>query len=150
MVQRGLLHFKKHPTVNHQKSPLKYYRSSRQRERLLELLRSTEIHPTASWLYDHLKEEFPNLSLGTIYRNLSILIDQCLIQKINAGSTFDRFEAKTTPHHHLICSKCGKIIDLEEKVMHEINEEIRNSTDFDIKGYRIEFFGTCRKCQEKR
>jgi len=136
--------------VNHQESSVKHYRSSRQRKRLLELLCSTEIHPTASWLYDHLKKEFPNLSLGTIYRNLSILIDQGIVKKISASSTFDRFEAKTTPHHHLICTKCRKIIDFEEKVFPAINEEIRRSTDFDIEGYRIDFFGICRECQKKQ
>jgi Fur family transcriptional regulator, peroxide stress response regulator len=86
-------------------NPAKQYRSNRQRERLLAILRSTESHPTAAWLYDRLKEEFPSLSLGTVYRNLAILIEQRLAKKIDEGSTFDRFEAKTTLHYHLICKK---------------------------------------------
>ncbi len=66
-------------------------RQSKQRNRILELLRSTEIHPTADWLYNQLKSEFPKLSLGTVYRNLSILEGQSLVKKIHFGSTFDRF-----------------------------------------------------------
>lgn len=130
-----------------QEHSVKQYRSSRQRERLLAHLRSTNTHPTASWLYDRLKTEFPNLSLGTVYRNLSILIEQGLVKKIDAGSTFDRFEAKTTPHDHLICKKCGKIIDFEQRFFPEINDEISRSVDFDIESHRIDFFGTCPDCR---
>lgn len=132
-----------------QKLSAKQYRNSRQRERILEVLRSTECHPTATWLYDKLKPEFPKLSLGTVYRNLAILIDQGLAQKIDAGSTFDRFEAKTKPHYHLICRKCGKIVDFEAYLFPEIDEQIQRSTDFDIAGHRIDFFGTCPECKEK-
>lgn len=128
----------------------KQYRYSRQRERLLEVLRATTSHPTATWLYDTIKSEFPRLSLGTVYRNLAILVDQGLIQKIDAGSTFDRFEAKTEPHYHLICRKCGKISDFEEHFFPEIDDEIRQSIDFDIEGHRIDFFGTCSDCRQKR
>ena len=127
----------------------KQYRYSRQRERILEVLRSTQSHPTASWLYDTIKSEFPRLSLGTVYRNLAILVDQGLVQKIDAGSTFDRFEAKTEPHYHLICRKCGKIEDFEKLFFPEIDEEISRSTDFDIEGHRIDFFGTCSDCNRK-
>ncbi|NTW81939.1 MAG: transcriptional repressor [Chlorobiaceae bacterium] len=127
----------------------KTYRYSRQRERLLAILRSTENHPTAIWLYDWMKPEFPSLSLGTVYRNLAILIEQGVVRKIDAGSTFDRFEAKTSPHYHLICRKCGTITDFEKRFFPEIDDEIRRSTDFTIEGHRIDFFGTCADCRGK-
>ncbi|AOS83256.1 transcriptional repressor [Chlorobaculum limnaeum] len=133
-----------------QQGAIKPYRHSRQRERLLAILRATESHPTATWLYDRLKEEFPSLSLGTVYRNLAILIEQGLVRKIDAGSTFDRFEAKTTPHYHLICNKCGKIIDFEERLFPELNEAVERSTDFEVEMHRIDFFGTCSDCRVKR
>ncbi|RXK88570.1 transcriptional repressor [Chlorobaculum sp. 24CR] len=132
-----------------QQRSVKPYRHSRQRERLLAILRSTESHPTAAWLYDRLKAEFPSLSLGTVYRNLAILIEQGLVRKIDAGSTFDRFEAKTKPHYHLICNKCGKIIDFEECFFPEINDTIGTSADFDIESHRIDFFGICSDCRTK-
>ena len=127
----------------------KPYRHSRQRERLLMILHSTGSHPTAAWLYDRLKPEFPSLSLGTVYRNLAILVDQGLAQKIDAGSTFDRYEAKTEPHYHLICSKCGSITDFEEQVFADINEVVSRSTDFTIQSHRIDFYGICPVCRRQ-
>jgi len=133
-----------------QQGAIKPYRHSRQRERLLAILRATESHPTATWLYDRLKEEFSSLSLGTVYRNLAILIGQGLVRKIDAGSTFDRFEAKTTPHYHLICNRCGKIVDFEERLFPELNDAVGRSTDFEVEMHQIDFFGTCPECRAKR
>ncbi|MBM3423683.1 MAG: transcriptional repressor [Chlorobi bacterium] len=122
-------------------------RRSRQRERLLDILRGTSTHPTAGCLYDMLKPEFPNLSLGTVYRNLAVLIEKGLVKKIDSGSTFDRFEAKTTPHYHLICRECGTIIDFEKRMFPEIETIISNEADFTVEGHRIDFFGTCSGCR---
>ena len=127
----------------------KPYRYSRQRERLLEVLRASTLHPTASWLYDQLKSEFPKLSFGTIYRNLTILIEQGLVQKIDAGSTFDRFEAKTIPHYHLICTQCGSICDVEQQLFPDIDETITNMTGFVVEKHRIDFLGMCIGCCSK-
>ena len=126
------------------------YRQSKQRKRILELLRSSEKHPTADWLYDHLKKEFPHLSLGTVYRNLNILSDQELVQKIDFGSTYDRFEARVTPHYHLICEKCGSIEDFEMPFYTEMNDKANALTEFSIQRHRIEFYGLCKKCKSEK
>ena len=123
------------------------YRQSKQRNRILELLRSTDSHPAADWLYEQLKKEFPHLSLGTIYRNLSFLIDQGQVKKIHFGSTFDRFEANIKPHYHLICESCGKIIDLEMPVDKDLNNQAAKRTSFTILHHKIEFFGFCEECK---
>ena len=65
----------------------KVYRQSKQRNRILEVLRATDSHPTADWLYQQLKPEFPNLSLGTVYRNLTMLIKEGFIKKIHFDNT---------------------------------------------------------------
>ena len=104
------------------------YRRSKQRDRLLELLQSTETHPTADWLYDRLKREFPRLSLGTVYRNLSILLEQGLIHKIHFGSTHDRFEARVMPHYHLICEDCHKIFEFEDSEVEAMEFQLENGT----------------------
>lgn len=122
------------------------YKRSRQRDRILELLRSTAKHPTASWIYDHLKKEFPDLSLGTVYRNLNILIEQDLIRKIDFGSTFDRYDANTSPHYHFICERCGSIIDLKLSIEDELNTRVDLNTNYKTKRHRIEFYGLCDKC----
>jgi len=127
----------------------KSYRQSKQRERILQLLRSTDRHPTADWLYGQLKKEFPHLSLGTVYRNLNILVEQDLVQKIHFGSTFDRFEANVNPHYHLVCEHCGSVQDFEMPIYSDLNNRANRLTDFAIRRHRIEFFGICAKCKVK-
>ena len=125
------------------------YRKSQQRERILEILKETKSHPTADWIYMRLKEEIPELSLGTVYRNLKVLMEQGLIQKLPFGSTFDRFEAKIAPHYHLVCEKCGVVEDFEMPQYSEINLQAEKMSAFKISRHRIDFFGLCEKCQDK-
>jgi Fur family peroxide stress response transcriptional regulator len=127
----------------------KKYKQSRQRERILELLKSTTSHPTADWLYSKLKEEFPRLSVGTVYRNLAILKEQGLISELQFGSTFNRFEARVDPHYHLVCEKCGSIQDLDMPLEKSLNEKVGGLTDFRIKTHRVTFFGICKNCLSK-
>ncbi len=121
-------------------------RNSRQRERILALLKETTSHPTADWIYAQLKPEFPSLSLGTVYRNLTILAEQGLVKKIQSGSTFDRFEARINHHYHLICTQCDTISDLELPIYKEINDRASRMTDFQIQDHRIDFYGLCSSC----
>ncbi len=125
------------------------YKHSKQRDRILELLNETDVHPTADWLYQKLKDEFPSLSMGTVYRNLTILQDQNLVQKLPFGSTHDRYEAKKIPHYHLVCEKCGRVQDFEMPQYAEINEQAQQASGFDITSHRIDFFGICEKCQQE-
>ena len=122
-------------------------RQSKQRNRILEFLRSTDSHPTADRIYEHIKKEFPKLSLGTVYRNLSMLIDQGLVKKIHFGSTFDRFEANTRQHYHLICESCGNIVDFNMNIYDDLNEQAKKLTTFKIHDHKLEFFGICQDCR---
>jgi Fe2+ or Zn2+ uptake regulation protein len=126
------------------------FRKSKNRNRILGLLRSTDSHPTADWVYEQLKKEFPKLSLGTVYRNLTILLDLGLAKKIHFTGTFDRFEANTEPHYHLICELCGKILDFEMPVYHELNSQASQLTGFTVHYHKLEFFGVCEECKQKR
>ncbi len=128
---------------------MKRYKFSKQRKRILDLLQSTGIHPTASWIYDRLKGEFPDLSMGTVYRNLNILVEQGLVKKIDFGSTFDRFDANLSQHYHFICEKCGAIHDLKIPIVHSLEEQVKAETNFEVHSHRIEFYGICDKCKEK-
>ena len=125
------------------------YKRSKKRERMLELLGQTEIHPTADWLYQQLKKEFSNLSLGTVYRNLNILVEQKRIQKLPFGSTHDRYEVIKNSHYHLVCEKCGSVQDFDMRQYAEINNQAQKMSGFNITRHRIDFFGTCEKCQSK-
>ena len=128
---------------------MKNYKFSKQRKRILDVLQNTGIHPTATWIYDELRKDFPDLSQGTVYRNLNILIDQGLVKKIDFGSTFDRFDANTSEHYHFICEKCGAIYDLEMPIIYKLNEDVKDETNFEVHSHRIEFYGVCEKCKSK-
>jgi Fur family transcriptional regulator, peroxide stress response regulator len=122
------------------------YKRSRQRERILGILRGTNTHPTASWVYDELKKEFNNLSMGTVYRNINILIDQNLVQKIESGSSFDRFDANVELHYHFVCKECGAIDDLPIAAFDDLNEKINQMTEYQAENHRLDFHGVCPGC----
>ena len=125
---------------------MKIIRHSKQLDRILEVLKATKIHPTATWIYIDLKDEFAGLSLGIVYRNLNILVEQGLVKKIDFGSTFDRFEARIQPHYHFICENCNKIIDLDVPLDTTLNKRIADRTGLTPNSHRIEFFGICDNC----
>jgi Fur family transcriptional regulator, peroxide stress response regulator len=125
------------------------YRRSRQRDRILQIVKETNTHPTADWVYRNLKKEIPGLSLGTVYRNLNVLLEQGLIQKLPFDNTFDRFEGNVAPHYHLICEKCNTVEDFEMTVSININKQVEQKSSFKINRHRTDFFGICKKCQHQ-
>ncbi|HCM27829.1 MAG: transcriptional repressor [Treponema sp. GWB1_62_6] len=124
----------------------KRYKRSRQRERILDTLRRTDSHPTAAWIYDELKRDFPDLSLGTVYRNLNILHDQGLVRVLQSGSTFDRFDADTSVHYHFVCQACGKVEDVAFPLPHDLDERASAMLGRVVTGHRLDFFGLCNPC----
>ena len=124
----------------------KRYKRSKQRERILELLKQTDTHPTADWIYNHLKKEYPKLSLGNVYRNLNILVEQGLIRELNFGSTFDRYDANTDEHYHFICQKCGRIFDLNLPYDSGMDRKVEEMTGAKVQFHQTEFYGICNDC----
>lgn len=122
------------------------YKRSRQREQILSLLRGTDIHPTAGWIHRELKKELSNLSIGTVYRNINILLDQNLVQKIEAGSSIDRFDANTEQHYHFICRECGSVDDLPLKILPGLNKIATRATNYQVEKHRLDFYGICPLC----
>ena len=88
---------------------LKY---SRQREAIKSFLMTRKDHPTADVVYHSLRADFPNISLGTVYRNLTLLADLGEIARLRLGDGVDHFDADTSRHYHFICSECGSVLDL--------------------------------------
>ena len=125
------------------------YRNSKQRNAILELLNSTKTHPTASWLYDRLREKHPSLSQGTVYRNLSILAEQSQIQVLRSGSTFDRFDADTSLHYHVICSQCGRVDDIDMQAESDREDTAAKASGYLVQSHRLDFYGICPECQGK-
>ena len=91
---------------------MKTLKYSRQRESIKACLMGRKDHPTADALYTSIREQFPNISLGTVYRNLNLLVELGEIRKLSCGDGTDHFDYDTSPHYHYVCKKCGKIVDL--------------------------------------
>lgn len=123
-------------------------RNSKQRNRILEILRHSQDHPTATSIYDRLKPEFPSLSLGNVYRNLNILVEQGNARRLNFGTTFDRFEAGIDEHVHFICESCGTIYDLELEDFDQLEERVHEETGHTVQSRRVEMHGVCATCSE--
>lgn len=124
---------------------LKY---SKQRESIKEFLNSTTEHPTADTVYLNVKQKFPNISLGTVYRNLNLLSDIGDAIKIPTPNGGDRFDGRTNPHYHFCCTSCGKVIDLDMQQMNFINEEAAKNFDGVIENHSMMFYGTCKECKK--
>ncbi len=122
---------------------------SRQRESIKNFLLGRTDHPTAEMIYTNLRKEMPTLSLGTVYRNLSLLSEIGEINKISTGIGPDHFDGNTTPHNHFICRNCGQIIDLKMESIQHINEIAAKQFCGTIEGHVIYFHGICPDCMNK-
>jgi Fe2+ or Zn2+ uptake regulation protein len=119
---------------------------TRQRERLLALLRATDEHPTAAWLFERLRPEFPRVSLGTVYRNLEVLVQEGLIDEVAVPAGPSRYDANREPHHHFTCEHCGRIDDISLKLADDLARRVRRKYRLAPRRFRVEFYGLCRDC----
>ncbi len=124
-------------------------RVTRQREAILNVLRSTDSHPTADWIYDEVRKVIPNISKGTVYRNLKILEEKGEISELNLNGTVTRFEGRQTNHYHFRCTGCGRVFDLDEPVDVELDERVARKTGFKVSYHQLEFRGLCKDCQQR-
>ena len=117
-----------------------------QRELIRDNLTHRTDHPTADMVYQSIREELPNISLGTVYRNLSLLTSLGKIMKITCENHADRFDGQTKPHAHFECKSCGCLQDIPFKPSIHPQEEIGTGFDGIISDYTITFRGYCAKC----
>ncbi|MBQ6796042.1 MAG: transcriptional repressor [Clostridia bacterium] len=119
---------------------------SKQRDALIEILQSTDTHPTAEWVYEKMREIFPNVSLATVYRNLKHMIEIGMAREIYTDNS-SRFDANMTEHYHFLCRKCNKLIDIfPEGVSSEVKE--MKKLGFEIDRYDLSVYGVCKDCKE--
>ena len=118
-------------------------RYSRQRELIYHALMNSKEHPTAEMVYQMLKPENPNLSLGTVYRNLNLLAEQGQVLRIRSAEGPDRFDAAPKPHEHLICVRCGKLTDVD---LGDLRPLLSRRAGSRILDYRLELHHLCAEC----
>ena len=118
-------------------------RNTKQREEILNFLRSNHSHFTASQIYDSVREKHPDISLGTIYRNLGKLCESGEILMIGTSEKTDYYDVTLMPHMHFVCQKCGEIYDLPIDSAYSKSIE---ALGFEIEPCRTVYYGTCNKC----
>ncbi|HXX48936.1 MAG TPA: transcriptional repressor [Myxococcota bacterium] len=119
---------------------------TRQRERVLAFLRASEEHPTAAQTHQALLRELPSLSLGTVYRNLEVLVSEGVVEEVpSAGGT--RYDGNPKPHHHFICEHCGAIDDLHLVAPRSLAQKLRRARGRRASRIKIDFFGLCEACE---
>lgn len=122
-------------------------RATKQREAILEILRNNRSHPTADQIYDTVRQQIPNISKGTVYRNLQVLREGGAISELNPNGTLSRYEEKQDKHYHFRCEKCGRVFDLDEPVNTEVDKRVSARTGFKVSYHQMEFRGLCKDCQ---
>ena len=122
---------------------------SRQRELIYTYLMSTKAHPTAETVYTAVREQCPNISLGTVYRNLTFLEQQGKIIKLSMGEDSERFDADTSRHYHFRCRCCGSVSDLKMMSLKHIEVIAGENFDGVIEDHMAYFTGICGECKAK-
>lgn len=124
-------------------------RKSKQKETILRVVKGTTSHPTAAWVYDQVRREIPNISLGTVYRDLKLLAQEEQISDIALDGTLNRFDGNTQYHHHFICRQCSRVFDviIKEPTERTMVHRVAQGTGFKVTQGRYEFYGLCQDCQ---
>lgn len=129
---------------------MKIRKHSRQRAAILAKIRSATCHPTADWIFRELREEFPNLSLGTVYRNLVLFKEDGIIVSVGNVEGQERFDGNILPHGHFVCQKCATVIDIDlSNDSSELSVNMRTIKGCQIERVDFAAYGTCSVCLEK-
>jgi Fe2+ or Zn2+ uptake regulation protein len=124
-------------------------RMTRQRKIILEEVRRVNTHPSADEIYEMVRLRLPRISLGTVYRNLEILSELGEIQKLQLSGSLKRFDWNTNKHYHIRCVQCNRVDDAPIAPLNQIEDELYESTVFEIIGHNLEFVGLCPECSKK-
>ncbi len=120
---------------------------SRQREAIKQFLEGRKDHPTADTIYTCLREEYPNISLGTVYRNLAVLADMGEIVRISTGIGPERYDGMVTPHQHFVCTRCARVYDVESEDIDAFIRIAAKHCPGRIDSFTTNFYGICTDCQ---
>ncbi|NLG50462.1 MAG: transcriptional repressor [Chloroflexi bacterium] len=121
-----------------------------QRIAILQVLRSTDTHPDASWVYDEVRKQLPHISLATVYRNLTRLAEAGMIVKLELEGQVSRWDGRTQAHNHISCTRCGRVADIAPVSLTEsVWDHITATSGFRVKGYYLTCYGCCPDCVQR-
>ncbi len=119
---------------------------SKQREMILNQVKMFPVHPTADQVYTALKADNPNLSLGTVYRNLNLLSEMGELLKIRIADGSDRFDGRTDCHYHMVCDKCSRVFDVELSELDGLNDTVSQKYGHKLTMVTLNLNGVCCEC----
>ena len=122
-----------------------------QRQVIYEAVVDSCEHPTPELIYEQVKQRIPSISLGTIYKNVKTFLDSGVLKEVTLHHGSLRLESNMTPHHHLVCSSCKAIFDIEDSAVKPIQLPPKElPAGFSVQQCRVEFVGVCKRCQTAR
>lgn len=122
-------------------------RNTIQHKLVLEAVFELANHSTAEAVTEHIRHNYPNISIGTVYRNLNLLAQDGEIAKITVPNSADRFDHILKDHYHMRCSTCGNFFDIDIAYIKDIDEKVESLTGFKLHGHEILFNGICNECK---
>ncbi len=128
--------------------PAPALRMTRQRRAILEVMQKPGEHLAADVVYERVRRRIPNISLGTVYRNLEILSRAGRIRSLCLGRGPRQYDGGIHKHYHIRCLACGRIEDIGAEPFPDLDAAVRGKTDFKILGHQLEFEGLCAHCRK--
>lgn len=119
-----------------------------QRIAVYEFLASTKAHPTVEIIYQKLHSVYPNMSLATVYKTVDALQKMGIIQELNTGEEAFRYDAETVPHAHIQCTVCGRVDDVPDLAAAGLQQEVAESTGYEVASQQLYFYGVCPHCKK--
>ena len=123
----------------------------RKRNAILAYLRQTKDHPSAEMVFTHLKPEYPDLSLGTVYRNLSMFKNKGEIMSVGTVNGVERFDGNVNPHVHFACVQCDAVLDLPElDIPRRLPSQAMKLVGGRVDSFQLTFSGICGECANEK
>lgn len=124
-------------------------RNTAQRDTVLRVVEESCDHPSAETIYTRCREIMPEISLGTVYRNLKVLVDLGKIREVSILNAGDRYDKTVGLHAHFRCKHCGKVLDVPAKDLESLEKRVEDVTGFKIEGTEVLFVGVCDRCKNE-
>jgi len=124
-------------------------RNTKQRRIILDELYKVRTHPSADTLFKMVRKRIPDISYGTVYRNLNLLKDENRVLELSFGKHSCRYDGTVKEHFHFFCLKCENVFDVEETDIGQLDKKIADKMNFKVEYHRLEFFGYCDSCKTK-
>ncbi|MDM7925189.1 MAG: transcriptional repressor [bacterium] len=128
-------------------TPARKFKSSRQRDLILQILRSTKSHPSAAWIFEEARKHLPSISLGTVYRNLAMLKEEGRIRELSVGKGIGLFDGDLRNHDHIRCLVCGRVEDVPPSAQSFSYSQVEGAVGYRVHWHSLEYFGVCPGCE---